>query len=60
MSVNTGMHVFVVKDEGIIASTLGTILRQNGYLAESFTDPIEALHTTSEISPDLLISDVVA
>jgi len=48
-----------VDDELIIASTLATILRMNGFDAESFTYPQEALRAAREKAPDLLISDVV-
>lgn len=52
-------RVFVVDDEQVIASTLATILRKNGFDAISFTEPIEALEAADLEAPDLLISDVV-
>ena len=55
----TGTRVFVVDDESLIATTLATILCKSGFLAESFTNPLDALQTTTEGIPDLLISDVV-
>ena len=59
MSIDTNIRVFVVDDEGTISSTLAAILRLSGYRAESFTNPLEALSSTMEEPPDLLISDVV-
>jgi DNA-binding NtrC family response regulator len=52
-------RIFVVDDEPIIASTLATILRMNGFDALSFTQPQEALRAAREKAPDLLISDVI-
>jgi CheY-like chemotaxis protein len=59
MSNQGSTHVFVVDDEPIIASTLATILRLQGFSAEYFTDPVEALRSAGEHAPTLLISDVV-
>jgi CheY-like chemotaxis protein len=50
--------VFVVDDEHVIASTLATILKMNGYSAKSFTSPLEALAAAQSSAPDLLITDV--
>jgi DNA-binding NtrC family response regulator len=52
-------RIFVVDDELIIASTLATILRMNGFDALSFTHPQEALREARDKAPDLLISDVI-
>jgi CheY-like chemotaxis protein len=52
------MLVFVVDDERIIASTLATILKQSGFNAEAFTNPLEALEEARTRAPDLLVSDV--
>jgi len=51
-------RIFVVDDEFIIASTLATILRMNGFDALSFTYPQDALKAAREKAPDLLITDV--
>jgi CheY-like chemotaxis protein len=51
--------VFVVDDENVIASTLATILKQSGFEATAFTNPLEALDATRLKTPDLLISDVM-
>ena len=50
--------IFVVDDEEIISSTLGLILRTQGFDAVSFTKPLEALQAASSQAPELLISDV--
>ena len=52
-------RVFVVDDEVTITSTLGLILRQHGFDAQSFDLPVEALRASHETPPDLLITDVV-
>ena len=51
-------QIFVVDDEPVIASTLATILRMNGFSAKFFTSPLEALAAARSKAPDLLISDV--
>ncbi len=52
------LHVFVVDDEPVVASTLAAILRMSGFSATSFTDPAEALNAAYLEAPDLLLSDV--
>ena len=52
-------RVFVVDDEPTIATTLGMILRQHGFDAQTFELPAEALHASRETAPDLLLTDVV-
>jgi DNA-binding NtrC family response regulator len=52
-------RVFVVDDEPVIASSLAIILRQSGFDAKSFAEPLEALNAALSEAPDLLISDVV-
>ena len=51
-------RIFVVDDEGLIASTLAVIFNRNSYFARSFTEPMEALAAAQSDVPDLLISDV--
>ncbi|MBB5060188.1 DNA-binding NarL/FixJ family response regulator [Granulicella aggregans] len=53
------VRVFVVDDETVIATTLTAILKQSGFDAVGFTNPLKALAAADEKSPDLLISDVV-
>jgi len=55
---SSGLHVFVVDDEPVIASTLAAILQMHGFSAKFFTSPLEALAAARAKSPDLLISDV--
>lgn len=57
--MKTGLKVFVVDDESVIAITLTAILNQSGFDAESFTNPVEALEQARTTKPDLLISDVM-
>lgn len=52
-------RVFVVDDESVIATTLATILRHQGFEASSYDSPIEALKAAGESAPELLISDVM-
>lgn len=59
MENTDNVRVFVVDDERVIAETLALILRQNGFLAEFFVNPLEAVAKASEEAPDLLISDVM-
>lgn len=49
----------MVDDEKVIAQTLAVLLRQSGFLAESFMNPLEALTEAASTAPDLLISDVM-
>jgi CheY-like chemotaxis protein len=51
--------VYIVDDEPVIATTLALILRQCGFVALSFTDPLEALNRARSDEPDLLITDVL-
>lgn len=51
--------VFVVDDENVIASTLAAILKQSGFEATAFSNPLEALDAARLKTPDLLISDVM-
>jgi CheY-like chemotaxis protein len=53
------LRVVVVDDERVIAETLAAILRQSGFFATFFTDPLEALIFARSDAPDLLISDVM-
>ena len=50
--------IYVVDDEPMIATTLVTILRMNGYSARAFTDGEEALASALADTPDLVISDI--
>jgi len=56
---HTKPHAFVVDDEHVIATTLAMILRQHGFDATPFSEPLKALEAARTQAPDLLISDVV-
>jgi CheY-like chemotaxis protein len=53
------LHIFVVDDEKAIAETLAIILSKCGFIATSFTNPLDALEAASMKSPGLLLTDVV-
>jgi CheY-like chemotaxis protein len=54
------LRIFVVDDEPLIASTLTTILAQDGYEVRSFVNPLEALEAVRTAgAPDLVIADVI-
>jgi CheY-like chemotaxis protein len=55
----SGLLIFVVDDENLIASTLALILTGGGFYARSFLDPLDALRAAECTAPDLLLSDVV-
>lgn len=59
MPKENALHIFVVDDEKAIAETLAIILGKSGFIATSFTDPLEALEKALVRSPGLLLSDVV-
>jgi CheY-like chemotaxis protein len=59
LSEEDAFHIFVVDDEKAIAETLAIILGQSGFVATSFTNPLEALEMAPTKSPGLLLSDVV-
>ena len=58
MNGSSILRILVVDDEPAIAETLAAILQNHGYSVESFTNPLEALKSTAQQTPDLLISDV--
>lgn len=58
-NLSKGRRIFVVDDEPVIASTLGEILRRQGFDVTTFTDPIEALKALQTNAPEFLIADVV-
>jgi DNA-binding NtrC family response regulator len=55
----TNRVVFVVDDEAVIAQTLATILNQAGFQASAFDHPEKAIAASAELTPALLISDVM-
>lgn len=54
-----GQIVYVVDDEEVIAKSLAMILSREGFHANPFFDPREALTSAAKnVPPDLLISDI--
>jgi CheY-like chemotaxis protein len=53
------VNIFVIDDDRLIADTLAMVLRFSGFVATSFTNPLEALHRVQTDVPDLVITDVV-
>jgi CheY-like chemotaxis protein len=51
-------RISVVDDEVLIASTLATVLCNQGFDACFFTQPLQALQAAQYYAPDLLISEV--
>ena len=51
--------VFVVENEGIIAQTLAIMLNQAGFQASAFDHPEKAIAASTQLTPALLISDVM-
>ncbi|WP_260739493.1 response regulator [Tunturiibacter lichenicola] len=56
---DTNRLVFVVDDEVVIAHTLAVILNHAGFKASAFDHPDKAIAASVDLTPDLLISDVV-
>ena len=50
-------RVFVVHHAFVVASSLAAILRQHGFDARSFTDPLKALSAAASEAAELLMSD---
>lgn len=59
MTLAVPRNVLVVDDEPLIANTLATILRNQGYVSEVAYSAEEALQRVEAFTPDLLISDVM-
>jgi DNA-binding NtrC family response regulator len=55
----TNRVVFVVDDEVVIAQTLAMILNHAGFQASAFDHPEKAIAASAELTPALLISDVM-
>jgi DNA-binding response OmpR family regulator len=51
-------RITVVDDEILIASTLATVLCNQGFEASFFTESLQALQAARYYAPDLLISEV--
>jgi FixJ family two-component response regulator len=49
--------VFVVDDETVIATILAIILKQSGFAATAFSDPLEVLDAAQKAAPTLRCDD---
>ena len=52
------LRITVVDDEVLIASTLATVLCNQGFDASFFTNSLQALQAARHYAPDLLIAEV--
>lgn len=52
-------RIYVVDDEWIIAESLATILAKEGYRAQAFHNPGQAMVRALDQPPDVLIADVM-
>jgi CheY-like chemotaxis protein len=59
MTQESKQITYVVDDERLIASTLAAILKNSGFAAVAYTNPLEALKAAESETPALLISDVM-
>jgi CheY-like chemotaxis protein len=55
----TSRRVLILDDEQIIANTLALILNRNGFEAQAVYTAQDAINTATQLSPDVLISDVI-
>jgi CheY-like chemotaxis protein len=58
-TLQTLRRVLILDDEQIIANTLAMILNRNGFEARAVYSGQDAIDTATQLSPDVLISDVV-
>ena len=58
-TLQTLRRVLILDDEQIIANTLAMILNRNGFEARAVYSGQDAIDTAAQLSPDVLISDVV-
>ena len=58
-SLQTSRRVLILDDEQIIANTLALILNKNGFQASAVYNAQDAINTAAQLSPDVLISDVI-
>jgi CheY-like chemotaxis protein len=59
MAMQGVRRVLVLDDEQIIANTLALILNRSGFEARAVYTGEAAIETARELSPDVLISDVI-
>ena len=58
-SLQATRRVLILDDEQIIANTLAMILNRNGFEAQAVYNAQDAIRTAAQLSPDVLISDVI-
>jgi CheY-like chemotaxis protein len=58
-TLQTTRRVLILDDEQIIANTLALILNRNGFEACAVYNAYDAIETATQLSPDVLISDVI-
>ena len=56
---STLRRVLILDDEQVIANTLALILNRSGFDARATYSPEDAIEIARQISPDVLISDVI-
>ena len=59
MTNQEARRVLVLDDEQVIANTLALILNRSGFEARAVYTAEAAIQTARELSPDVLISDVI-
>jgi DNA-binding NtrC family response regulator len=59
MTNQDARRVLVLDDEQVIANTLALILNRSGFEARAVYTAEAAIQTARELSPDVLISDVI-
>lgn len=55
----SGLHVLIADDERLIADTLGLILKQAGFEAETVYNGQKAVEAARNHCPDVFLADVV-
>ena len=58
-TLQTSRRVLILDDEQVIANTLALILNRNGFEAQAVYNGQDAIKTAAQLSPDVLISDVI-
>ncbi|HXS75674.1 MAG TPA: response regulator [Terracidiphilus sp.] len=58
-SPQSSRRVLILDDEQIIANTLALILNRNGFEAQAVYTAMDAIEAARQLSPDILISDVI-
>lgn len=58
--LNPNACIFIIDDESIIVSVLHSYLKKAGFEnVHQFTDPVEAVEILKNMSPDLIITDLL-